>query len=220
MDLISLNRGIRPELQSKKYAHVLADEFSIAPELAADQQRLWADWNHLDLDNYLKDGSRFRYRAFAYMYFLPSSKEILAYPPMPFVQPSEHNAYATDTQREFSPLPDASLTNPFLHEMILFNFQQFQVPAEKLCQPWKLDIHQIRIVASPDEDGHPSPEGIHRDESDFFAIHLVNWSNVAGGVNRVYDNNRNPIAITLYFIQIFFALTGHVIDPAFLKPFT
>ena len=193
IDPITINRDIRSELQEKKYATISADEFSIVQPLTAAMQNLWMDWNDLEQDNYLKDNACFRLRRFAYIYFLPGTGEILPFPETPYFQSSELNSYAGGIQRKFAPLLDSTLTNKFLHELIRFNFRQFPVSMKKAQQPWKLDVHQVRIVATPDEAGSPTPEGIHHDENDFVCMHLANRKNAVGGVSTVYDNNRNPL---------------------------
>ena len=57
-----------------------ADDFSVNPELAEAKQRLWSDFDDLELDNYLKDGARFRLRRFANFYFRPDTEEIKPLP--------------------------------------------------------------------------------------------------------------------------------------------
>ncbi len=52
MDLITVHREIRLDVREKKYALVTADEFSIAPELATDRERLWEDGATLEPDDY------------------------------------------------------------------------------------------------------------------------------------------------------------------------
>ena len=194
MDPITIDCTIHSKLREQKYAVILADEFTIEPELTAARQCLWADWDNLVLDNYLKDGGRFRQRRFALFYWLPSAEELLPLPPAPYFQSSEINPYAGDIDRKFAPLLDKSLTNRFLHELIKFNFRQFPVDSSLTNQPWKIDVHQFRIVASQDEQGQPTPEGIHHDGDDFNCIHLVARQNATGGVSSVYDNEGNLLA--------------------------
>lgn len=191
--LITVDRAIRPELREKKFALISADEFSIAPELAADRQRLWTEWDHLEPDNYLKDGAHFRLRRFGLFYLLPSTAELLPRSPALYFQAAEINTYAGGIERKFAPLFESTLTNQFLHELIQFNFRQFPVDSRIAHQPWEVDVHQFRIVATQDEQGEPTPEGIHHDGDDFNAIHLIQRQNATGGINTVYDNDRNPL---------------------------
>jgi hypothetical protein len=198
MDQICIDRVIRPELHKKKYALISADEFFIAPELAADRKHLWTDWEHLEPDNYLKDGAHFRLRRFGLFYLLPSTGELLPLSPAPYFQSAGINTYAGGIERRFAPLLDATRTNKFLHELIKFNFRQFPVDIQMAHQPWEIDVHQFRIIATQNEQGEPTPEGIHHDGDDFNAIHLIRRQNTTGGINTVYDNDRNPLAsITL-----------------------
>ncbi|MBL4774105.1 MAG: 2OG-Fe dioxygenase family protein [Alcanivoracaceae bacterium] len=171
----------------------MAEEFSIASELTVDQQHLWSDWNNLELDNYLKDGARFRQRRYGLFYFLPSISELLPLKSVSYIQSHEINTYAGGIARKFAPLLDATLTNQFLHNLIKFNFQQFPVDNNKTLLPWEIDVHQFRIVASQDEQGQPTPEGIHHDGDDFNCIHLIGRQNAKGGANTVYDNDRKPL---------------------------
>ena len=193
MDMITVNRKIQPILREQKYILLSSDDFSIASGLRTSMQDMWKDWDDLRADNYLKDGARFRLRRFSYMYFLPLTGEILPFPEIPYFQPSEINTYAGGIERKFAPLLDSTLTNDFLHELIKFNFKQFPVSQKMAQEAWKIDVHQIRIVATMDEAGEPAPEGIHHDENDFGCIHLVKYENAIGGVSTAYDNDRNPL---------------------------
>ena len=193
INLITVDRAIRTELREKKYALISAEEFSIASELTADKQYLWSDWNNLEMDNYLKDSGRFRQRRFGLFYLLPNTGELLPLKSVSYTQSRKINAYAGGIARKFAPLLDATLTNKFLHNLIKANFQQFPVDNNMTLLPWEVDVHQFRIVASKDEQGQPTPEGIHHDGDDFNCIHLIDRQNAKGGANTVYDNDRNPL---------------------------
>jgi len=190
---ITTNLDICSELKENKYAKILADDFSVAPRLLDDWHHFSMGWNNLQADNYLKDNACFRLRRFAYIYFLPDTGEILPYPPTPYFQSSELNSYAGGIERDFAPLLDSTLQNKFLHNLIKFNFRQLPVSLKKARQPWRLDVHQIRVVGTPDVEGLPTPEGIHHDENDFVCIHLVSRKNAVGGISTIYDNDRNPL---------------------------
>lgn len=194
MNSITINRAIRPELRQKKYALIKAYEFSVSPDLTIDKQQLWDSWNNLKQDNYLKDGARFRLRRFGLFKWLPHSRELQPLSPAPYFQDATTNNYAGGIKRQLAPLNEATLTNPFLHELIKCTFRQFPITSEMMMHPWEIDVHQFRVVATKGEKGEPTPEGIHHDDDDFNAIYLVRRQNVEGGVNTVYDNDRNPLA--------------------------
>lgn len=196
MDHIRIARTIRPELQEKKYALISADEFSIASELANDMKQLWTDWNHLEPDNHLKGGAHFRRRRFGLFYFQPTTGELYPLPPAPYFQSAGINTYAGGVERQFAPLLNETFNNQFLRELIKFNFRQFPIDNQMANHPWEIDIHQFRIIASQDEQGEPTPEGMHHDGDDFNAIHLIQRQNANGGVNSIYDNDRQLLAST------------------------
>ena len=52
-------------------------------------------------------------------------------------------------------------------------------------QSWHVDVHQIRIIATANEEGEPTPEGIHHDENDFICMHLANRQNIVGGATTI-----------------------------------
>lgn len=57
-----------------------------------------------------------------------------------------------------------------------------------------IDLHQVRQIVYPDTISHNSPEGIHKDGSDFVVPALVfNRFNIKGGISYIYDNNKNEI---------------------------
>src|SRR6266487_56987 len=78
--------------------------------------------------------------------------------------------------------------------LIRFDFSQFPVAPHQLGQPWDVQCHKFRIIGSAAELGEPTPEGPHRDEVDFGAIHLMSRSNVTGGHSQVYSPDKELLA--------------------------
>jgi hypothetical protein len=169
-------------------------EFAVAPELAADRQHLWADWNNLEPYNYLKDGARFRLRQLGLCYLLPSTWELPPLPPAPYFQPAGINANAGGIEPNFAALLDATLADEFQYELIKFSFCQSPVDSQMSHKPWEIEVHQSWIVAAQDEQGEPTPEGTHRDGDDLNAIHLIRRQYTTGGIGTVCDNGRNLLA--------------------------
>ncbi len=196
---INTLRDVSSELLTNSYVIMSANDFSINPTLVEARQELWSDWDDLPPDNYLKNNARFRLRRYANFYFQPNSEEIRPLPHIPYFQDKKLNNYVGGVQRNLAQLKESTLKNLFLHELIKFNFRQFPLENDMVKQAWHVDVHLIRIVASANEIGEPTPEGIHHDENDFICMHLVKRQNTLGGINTIYDNDRSPLhSSTLY----------------------
>ncbi len=196
MNKITSEYKISDALENDKYAVVSGSEFSIDPELLKNLDELKASWDDLEGDKYLKDAATFRERRFGLFYFLPSADDLVQLPQEAYFQSAEINTYAGGVSREFAPLRQATFSNPFLHSLIKFNFQNFPIEAGWADHTWEIDVHQFRIIGTKGEPGEPTPEGIHHDDDDFNAIHLMQRTNVKGGANSVHDNKKELIATT------------------------
>ncbi len=191
---ITTSESVYFKLKTNKYALIPKREFSIPRYLNIHKKQFNKDWGKLVKDNYLETGRNFRYRRFRYFYFVPISGKILAFAPTPYFQPAEINKYAGDIDRKFESLKSKTMNNPFLQELIQFDFRQLPVSQKEKCEPWMVDIHQIRTVATAVENGEPTPEGIHHDENDFVWIHLIKRKNITGGDSGIYSNDQKLLA--------------------------
>ncbi len=193
--MITTKRNLRAELTAKKYSFISGNEFAIAPELQSDYESFREDWEHLELDKHLKNGAKFRYRRFNYFYYHPKQQDLHLLPFEAFFQPLEDNNYAGGINREFAPLRETTAKNRFMQELIKFSF--WQTPESKdeklIDEPWKVEVHQVRVVASENENGEPTPEGIHRDGGESGFVYLINRQNASNAVSSVYTNDRKII---------------------------
>jgi len=57
---------------------------------------------------------------------------------------------------------------------------------------WHVEVHQFRITTG-NEQGQPTPEGMHRDGVDWVLVMLVRRENVSSGETRVEDVSREPL---------------------------
>ncbi len=191
---MSVAPGIQKALQQRHFTQVDAASYRLASDLVAAQQIFFQEWNHLEPDNYLRDGASFRHRRFTLFSFDPGSDELLPLPPDTYLQSLDINAYAGGLSRRFAPLRPSAASNKFLHELIRLLFRQLPIEPDRLSHPWLVDIHQIRITATAEEDGQPTPEGPHHDGEEFGVIQLVQRRNVAGGTSTVYSNDQEPVS--------------------------
>ena len=189
-DLIRCDSETYCDLRDNRYAWIPASRFSIAPGLSGEQRRLWNEWDHLQPDRYLKSGATFRTRRMGYFELTPATGRLRSLSQALYYQSPDVNGYAGGIDRRFAPLKDSTIANPFLRELIRFDFSRFPVAGWKAVRTWTIDVHLFRIIGQPDEAGEPTPEGVHHDGDEFNAVHLVQRQNVVGGISGVYDNDR------------------------------
>lgn len=192
----SRTNTVQVDLKERGYALTAGSDLELEPAVREYEKALADEWNNLEADNYLKDGARFRERRYGRFRYVPATDEVNLLAHRPYFQSEEANSYAGGIERVVEPLTRGSVDSPLLNELIRFNFRHFPVAAddERRAQPWEVACHQFRIISSAGQVGEPTPEGIHRDEIDFGAIHLMSKSNTEGGLSRVYDNDSKLIA--------------------------
>jgi hypothetical protein len=189
-----ISTAVQDDLHDKGYSLVRGSDLPIDETVRRHTDTLARDWENLVADPYLKNGARFRERRYDRFYYLPSTNRIRLRPHRPYLQSAMANGYAGGIHREIAPLTEATLNNPLLHYLIAFNFQRFPVTPDRLDEPWDVQCHQFRIIGVPYEAGEPSPEGPHRDEVDFGAIHLMSLTNADGGMSQAYTSPEELVA--------------------------
>ena len=185
---------IKDQLRNQGYAVVRSANLPLEPAVRSYEAALASAWNTLETDNYLRNGARFRERRYGLYRYIPAERDLRLLAHRPYFQSETANAYAGGIHRVVAPLTKSSLCNPLLDALIELDYAQFPLAAELGREPWQVACHQFRIIATAQEPGEPTPEGIHRDEIDFGAIHLVSRTNADGGYSRIYNNAREQVA--------------------------
>jgi hypothetical protein len=193
MGLITTNQDVRRDLAGQGFAWIPASAWSLGPSLEPHWQRLGQDWGHLEPDHYLAEGGKFRRRRYGRFSWAPAMGLLAPLPHEPYFQPEDENAYAGGIVRAFAPLLPDTVHNPFLHALVRSTFACLPVAGNGQDKTWEVRIHQIRIVATPDEPGLPAPEGIHQDGTDYLTLHLVRRRHVVGGESTIYDLDCRPL---------------------------
>ncbi|MBL7494204.1 2OG-Fe dioxygenase family protein [Frankia sp. AgW1.1] len=154
-------------------------------------RELAASFRDLPVDRYLAKGADFRRRRYG-RFFLDIEGKLADAPSAPFVQARRYNSYAGDVRRYFDELEPTVRQNPSLLLLIATDAAVVRAvfPTRRF---WRVEVHQFRITARPGAMGFPTPEGIHRDGNDIFAIHLID-RDCRGGQSRVYSEDGRPLA--------------------------
>ncbi|MGK5079505.1 2OG-Fe dioxygenase family protein [Janthinobacterium sp. HLX7-2] len=143
---------------------------------------LEGSWNTLALDNYLKDGGRYRRRR--HSCFVQDGTSLTQTAHRPHWQPVEYNALHGGMHRLFEPIEPAIVAQAAWQQLI--RALGDACSAVKGQQPWFIEAHQFRIDTT-DGIGRPTPEGAHRDGVDFVAVLLIGREQIKGGETRIFE---------------------------------
>ncbi|MCD2515359.1 2OG-Fe dioxygenase family protein [Massilia sp. G4R7] len=170
-------------LRGEGYALLRPEDVAQLAGCTLDElQALAPSWDRLELDNYLKDGGRYRRRR--HSCFIDDGQALLQTPHRAHWQPVEYNALHGGMHRLFEPVEPGTVANPAWEHLVrALGAVCSQVRGQ---QPWYVEAHQFRIDTA-DGIGRPTPEGAHRDGVDFVAVILVGRSNIKGGETRVFE---------------------------------
>lgn len=167
--------------------------------LAADARawsRFSAHWEELVEDTYAVELGTQRLRRYGWFSFRQADGVVSVLPHGGFVQPQNSNPLYIARDRFFEPLTDAFAADPLLHRLLqlLARFARVlgDIPA------WSVKVHPFRVLASPDREGQPTPEGLHRDGVTLVTTLLVGRRNATGGESLAVDRDgRQLLASTL-----------------------
>ena len=142
-------------------------------------------------------GATFRERRYGRFAFHPNKNKLRLLPHKTYFQSKTANSYAGGIERELAPLTDEFINNPLLHELISFDYKCFPIALDKGNDWWSIAYHLFRIIGKYEESGEPTPEGVHWDEIDFGAMHLIRRQNVLGGYSRIHFEDKKTKAQVL-----------------------
>jgi len=159
----------------------------VGPEALAGWPDFAASWNHLEVDEYMKGGGRFRRRRFAR--FGVASGIITRKPHAPHFQSRDYNHLNGGIDRWFEPVTDGVAAHPVTARLLSLCNEAFTKASgmDAAAVRWHVEMHQFRIEPSLLEAGQPTPEGMHRDGVDWVFVGLIARTGVAGGITGIGD---------------------------------
>jgi hypothetical protein len=148
-----------------------------------------ASWDDLSIDQYLKDGGKYRRRRHAS--FTYSEDLLSAAPHRAHWQPTTYNALHGGMNRWFEPV-SANIKGSAAWRGLLTAFAntaiELREPPQGTSPPVQyIEAHQFRIDTT-DGIGRPTPEGAHRDGVDLVAVFFVARQGIKGGETRVFES--------------------------------
>ncbi|MBU2653445.1 2OG-Fe dioxygenase family protein [Acidomonas methanolica] len=153
-----------------------------------------ASWNRLGLDRYMADGGRYRRRRYA-TWSLRENGDITRKRHQPHYQSRDYNLLNGGIERWFGPIEDRIGDHPALRAILRLarDVATDLTPEPERPESWHAEVHQFRIEARPDNRGHPTPEGMHRDGVDWVFVLMVARENVRSGETTIHDLQRRTL---------------------------
>lgn len=144
-----------------------------------------ASWNDMPRDTYMADGGRYRRRK--YRVFDVGPDGIALAPHQPHYQTLDFNHLNGGVERWFEPIADDVAMSPVMTSLIAACQRVFE-PLSSGVRRWHVEVHQFRIEAEPGKSGNPTPEGMHRDGTDYVMVLMVTRENIASGTTTLADD--------------------------------
>ncbi|BBD63360.1 hypothetical protein NIES2109_62100 (plasmid) [Nostoc sp. HK-01] len=187
-----LTQEIQEQILYKHFSIVKGSDFQ---SKLFFEENIWQEfrqtWNNLELDKYMNDQGKYRYRRYSVFDYNNVSRRLLEKVGEPHYQQAKFNQLNGGINRYYEPLEVKTKENLVFVSIIDFCIRLFT--KMKANQNWHLEVHQFRILTNSDICGLPTPEGIHRDGVSYVFIMLIGKENVVGGESYIYDNQKKPI---------------------------
>ncbi len=152
-----------------------------------------AYWDDLAPDAYAEELGTTRQRRYGHFLFTTDDGHIEAMPHDAFVQPEDSNPLYIGHDRHFEPLTETFTKEPLLQ--VLLQLLGIMATALDDASQWRVKVTPFRVLAA-DGEGHPTPEGRHRDGVTLVTSLLIGRDNAAGGESSVFDTNGRRLLTT------------------------
>lgn len=157
----------------------------------ADWGRFADSWNDLAVDSYMADGGRYRRRRHA-VFVGAMDGVLLRQPHQPHYQAVDYNPLNGGVARWFEPVrPDIGESATL--RTILAHCRSFFTGLKPGAPRWRVEVHQFRIEACTDQEGRPTPEGLHRDGVDYALVLLIQRRNIESGTTAIHGLDGRPL---------------------------
>ncbi|MET9645477.1 2OG-Fe dioxygenase family protein [Streptomyces syringium] len=158
-------------------------------ELAEDGVAEFTDsWHDLPADAHLGTDTPYRFRRYGSFRLLPDRLEKL--PHTAFFQDRTVNKVNGGVDRLFAPLDDSVASGAALRTVVRTLFDRLPGARNGIDT---CGVHQIRVTATEDAEGHPAPEGVHQDGHSYVAQVLIRREDIEGAESSLYDLDRRRI---------------------------
>lgn len=149
-------------------------------------------WSDLSTDSFMADNGNYRERRFSMAIYDAKSSELTYKRHGGYYQEEGDNPLNGGVDRKFDAITPFIAGHPIIKKLIRHYSSIFSTLG--YSDLWDLQLHQVRITTKPDEVGEPSPEGIHKDGTNFTTLVLIDRNGIVGGANKIFDSNKALLA--------------------------
>ncbi|WP_413110423.1 2OG-Fe dioxygenase family protein [Thaumasiovibrio sp. DFM-14] len=176
------------------YMHIPSREIIKSLKISTDQMVDFADyWNRLFLDKYMGDKGTYRFRRYGQCDFRSASRLMVWCEHQAYVQSHLINALNGGIARYFEPLEEGFKDHYVLQRLTAYLASQFDEQWGAAVN-WRVRVHPYRIIATDNELGLPTPEGLHRDGVTFITSIMIRRYNILGGRTTVTNQQGEELA--------------------------
>ncbi|MEU5419250.1 2OG-Fe dioxygenase family protein [Streptomyces sp. NPDC020667] len=147
-----------------------------------------ASWDGLPADAHLGTDRPYRFRR--YGSFRIAGDRLAPLPHAAFFQDRSVNRVHGGVERLFAPLEEAVAAGEVLRTVVRALHERLPGPRAGIDT---CGVHQIRVTATVRAEGHPAPEGVHRDGHAYVAQVLIRRRDVRGAESCLYDLQERPV---------------------------
>lgn len=166
----------------------------VGREALNDLSSVQASFADLVADDHMGDGGTYRRRAYSRWLVKLAGDGKWVFSSVPghsIYQTIEDNPVNGGVLRTFKPLADKVAGGPLLQALLRCDAEYALACDRELFQEdVVVGVHQVRILARAGIEGHPAPEGIHRDRERFTFQHFLGRHNIEGGEFRAHDEEK------------------------------
>ena len=223
-DLLRCPKSLKSKMKKHGFCHLRGTDFSLSDEQFSDLKEIQEYFHSLPVDPYDDAGQRLRQLS---RYIIIPFKQILI--PRPdkstrYVQNIRYNDEINRSSRVFDPISEEFRDSKFIQSLIYSDFHNSPFSKSDLSLPIDVGVHLIRMQATPEAPGLPTPNKLHKDGEPFTWIHLISRENVFGGENIITDNTKEKVLChatleaPMDTIGIVDSAVWHQVKPIFVNP--
>jgi hypothetical protein len=185
-------KTLNEKIQRDGFCYVAAADARALLGDLTDWPAFEASWNDMPVDTYMADGGRYRRRRHATLSVAVGAAQAKLEAHQPHYQSLDYNNLNGGVERHFEPIRADIINGASMSALLALCIEVFGTLAPR--RAWHVELHQFRIEAAVQQQGMPTPEGVHRDGVHYVMVLMVKRHNIAEGTTTIHDTGGRQLA--------------------------